>query len=186
MTKIPFRNHTPTRTYTGPELRNYRDYKKYLEKDFQQKCGYTNCSHWWFGGEQSFQIDHFIPKSRRPDLTTKYFNLVYSCSYVNRAKSNDDGNYLDPCNVDLNLHFYRDEFGKIYPEPSSSQAVYMYKKLKLFLQRYSLIFLLDQLEIQIEKLGTYLNTSTDPQIKQYYIEANQLYHQYKKRLRAEL
>lgn len=145
MKRINFRETAPVRTYSGKKYSNYRKYKQYLKKDFNGKCGYTDCSQLWFGGSSSFHIDHFKSKSIHPHLETEYSNLVYSCSYVNIAKGNDDSVYLDPCNDDYNQHFYRDKFGNIFPVPQSAKANYMFIKMKLYLKRYSIIFMLDVL-----------------------------------------
>ncbi|MEM9737490.1 MAG: HNH endonuclease [Bacteroidota bacterium] len=147
-----FRSKAPRRTYVGPELSHYRKYKKQLRSDFNGRCGYTDCRDFWFGGVSTFQIDHFKPKSKYPDLTTTYDNLVYSCSFANNAKGSDynDELYLDPCKIDYNDHFERDDYGQILPKTSSQAAQYMYKKMKLYLKRYGIIWTLDQLQEKIK------------------------------------
>tara|TARA_R110002049_G_scaffold277220_1_gene455675 strand:+ start:7319 stop:7894 length:576 start_codon:yes stop_codon:yes gene_type:complete len=151
----------PKRTYSGSKLASYRGYKKYLTLDFQGRCGYTNCSHLWFGGSKNFHIDHFKPKSKYPQLETDYKNLVYSCSYVNIAKSDDDFDYLDPCNEDYNEHFYRDVKGNIFPIDTSAKAVYMHTKLKLYLSRYSIIYMLDILLEKMSKIRDVITNMED-------------------------
>jgi hypothetical protein len=186
MSRLKFRTleSTPTRTYVGKELSNYRGYKDNLRDDFKCKCGYTNCIDNWFGGPNTFQIDHFLPQSKYPKLKTKYSNLIYCCSYVNRAKSNDEGKYLDPCNVDYNLHFYRNSKGEIIPETKSDDANYMYKKLKLYLKRYSIIWSLEQLEKKMDELELLLDRKEDDEIKDLFIEVTRKYMKYKRYLRA--
>ncbi|MDF7669985.1 hypothetical protein PT276_01985 [Orbaceae bacterium ESL0721] len=142
---------TPIRTYQIKH-KNYRDYKSYLAKDFNNRCGYTDCLDSWFGGQRNFHIDHLLPKKKYPHLETDYNNLVYACSYVNILKSDDDGDYLDPCNEDFNLHFYRDHMGRIYAQKDCAQATYMHEKLKLYLDRYSIIWVLEQLDLKLQKL----------------------------------
>ena len=149
-----FRDHSPKRTCTK-SYTNYRSYKEYLATDFSNRCGYTNCPDFWFGGKDNFHIDHFLPWKKYPafpNLKTDYSNLVYSCSYVNISKSDDEGNYLDPCNEDYNKHFTRDKYGAILPNPKSNKAVYMHQKLKLYLGRYKTIWMLDKLESQMQEL----------------------------------
>jgi uncharacterized protein (TIGR02646 family) len=155
----------PKRTYSGSKLTSYRGYKKHLKKDFQGRCGYTNCSHLWFGGSSNFHIDHFKPKSKYPHLETEYKNLVYSCSYVNIAKSDDDFDYLDPCEEDYNEHFYRDVKGNIYPISTSSKAIYMHTKLKLYLGRYSIIYMLDILLKKMSQIKEVIDNLPDGQKK---------------------
>ena len=187
MVKIEFRNSdsTPIRTYQGKELKNYRRYKPHLQKDFKKKCGYTNCLDDWFGGSITFQIDHFLPQSKYPKLKTKYSNLIYSCSYVNRAKSNDEGNYLDPCDTDYNQHFFRNDKGEIVPEPNSKEAVYMHKKLKLYLKRYSVIWTLEQLEQRMYELQEIVENTNNQEAKDLFYEVGRMYNNYKRYLRAQ-
>ncbi len=145
MAKIAFRKIWPQRD-CKLNFTRYQSFKPHLRTDFNSRCGYTDCHDKWFGGITTFHIDHFVPLKVNSALKTTYSNLVYSCSYVNILKSDDDpNNYLDPCNVDYNLHFYRDALGVIYPEPSSPNAIYMHRKLKLGLARYQIIWLLDNL-----------------------------------------
>lgn len=145
-----FRIKTPVRTFNG-HYADYHRYKKVLAKDFNHKCGYTDCSDHWFGGVRSFQIDHFLPKSKYPERKCDYNNLVYCCSYVNRAKSDDDNAlYLDPCDTDYNAHFERDENGFIFAK--TRNASYMINKLHLSLARYAIMWNLDRLENRIDEL----------------------------------
>lgn len=162
--KIQFRNKSPIRTCTK-KFKDYKRYKVFLRKDFNNRCGYTDCPDVYFGGPNSFHIDHFKPYDRNISLKTNYSNLVYSCSYVNILKSNDKGLYLDPCNVDFNEHFERDFNGKILPRKSSRAAKYMYSKLKLYLIRYQIIWILDELKNKIIFLQKYCSCSNDEKIK---------------------
>lgn len=184
MSEIFFRHICPERTYEGKELANYRDYKDFLAADFKSRCGYSGCLDFWFGGKPHFQIDHFKPKSRYPGLEKRYTNLVYSCSYVNRAKGDDDGSYIDPVEVDYNLHFFRDDLGNIYPKDDSESAKYMYLKLKLYLKRYSIIWMLDQLEERMFELQEIIEKSDNLLAKELFIQVSFKYNNYKRHLRA--
>ncbi|MEN9548797.1 MAG: hypothetical protein RIR12_1388 [Bacteroidota bacterium] len=186
MSQLNFRDTPPARTYTGKELKDYKRYKDALESDFNKRCGYSDCHHDWFGGKRNYQIDHFKPKSIYPKLETKYSNLVYACSYVNRAKSDDDGNYIDPCDINYNDHFYRDELGNIYPLENSEPAKYMYRKLKLYLKRYSIIWMLEQLEIKKEHLWQLIQEHGSEEAKDLYILIDRQYMNHKKQLTAVL
>ncbi|NHM07613.1 hypothetical protein G4D82_10300 [Flavobacterium sp. CYK-4] len=165
MSKPLFRESAPVRSYTGPILNPYQKYKTFLVDDFNKRCGYTNCHHIWFGGKQCFHIDHVKPKSKNPELLNDYKNLVYSCSYVNMAKGDDDNDYLDPVNDDYNLHFYRDEHGNIYPNADSPRANYMYTKLKLYLGRYQIIFMLDKLRDKMNEVKNLIESLEDGEDK---------------------
>lgn len=157
MTKILFRVTKPQRTCTKIYT-SYRPFKSYLAKDFNSRCGYTDCADKWFGGITTFHIDHFAPLKNFPALETSYSNLVYSCSYVNILKSDDDpDNYLEPCNDEYNDHFYRDKLGTIYPKADSEKAKYMHKRLKLGLARYRTIWLLDNIFDLIKELNAHID-----------------------------
>jgi uncharacterized protein (TIGR02646 family) len=146
-----FRYKSPVRTCTKTYA-SYRSFKPYLKDDFNSRCGYTDCTDFWFGGKNNFHIDHFKPFSKNPKLATDYSNLVYCCSYVNILKSDDEGDYIDPCNVDFNSHFERSNTGAIIPKHTSKEASYMHSKLQLGLERYRLIWKLDEIYDRLVKL----------------------------------
>lgn len=159
-----FRLSAPHRTCTKIYA-SYRSYKKYLAEDFNTRCGYTDCSDFWFGGKNTFHIDHFKPFSKNPKLENEYSNLVYCCSYVNILKSDDEGDYLDPCNTDFNEHFERAADGSIVPIINSKQAKYMYNKLQLGLSRYRIIWMLDEILLRLQKLQEVIKNTSDTKIK---------------------
>jgi len=162
-----FRENCPVRTCTKTYAR-YGSYKDHLARDFNHKCGYTDCYDFWFGGKNNFHIDHFIPWKNyptKPGLKTDYQNLVYCCSYVNILKSNDETNYIDPCNTDFNDHFIRDNVGNILPVETSPAANYMYKKLKLFLKRYQLIWMLEKIKDKIEAIDLAIKKNKNPELE---------------------
>lgn len=188
MSKLPFRTDqdTPSRNYNGYPYKDYRRFKEYLRKDFKKKCGYTNCYDEWFGGIGTFQIDHFLPQETHPELVSEYSNLVYCCSYVNRAKSNlVSEKFLDPCEEDYNEHFYRNEKGEIFPVASSEAAKYMHKTLQLFLSRYSIIWMLERLENKMYQLQELIENSDDSEAKELLVDVTCKYNDYKKYLRAQ-
>lgn len=154
MNKAPFRQQHPKRTCVK-EYPNYKKYKNDLRTDFNQRCGYTDCPDNWFGGARTFHIDHFLPKKKYPKLEHDYSNLVYSCSYVNILKSDDEENFLDPCAEDFNKYFYRTDQGEIKVVDTSIKAVHMYDKLQLYLQRYSIIWRLEKIHITLKELQAY-------------------------------
>jgi len=162
-----FREVAPVRNCKKTYV-DYTSFKPHLAKDFNARCGYTDCSHLWFGGRNNFHIDHFIPWKNypaKPNLKTDYSNLVYSCSYVNILKSNDEGDYIDPCDIDFNLHFERDKSGNILPLATSKEANYMYKKLKLYMKRYQIIWMLDNLLEKMGKVKLLIEAEKDPDLK---------------------
>jgi hypothetical protein len=159
-----FRFIAPKRT-CDKSYERYRSFKPYLAKDFNNRCGYTDCPDFWFGGKNNFHIDHFKPFSKNPKLKTDYSNLVYCCSYVNILKSNDEGHYIDPCDVDFNDHFERAKDGSILPKDSSIEAKYMHNKLSLGLSRYSLIWKLDSIYYKLIELQKQIQNPRNIKIK---------------------
>ena len=164
MAAIKFRETTPVRTCTKIYA-SYRSFKKYLATDFNSKCGYTDCRDFWFGGKNTFHIDHFKPFSKNPALVTDYNNLVYCCSYVNILKSDDEGDYLDPCNIDFNDHFERSKDGSIIAKSTSKEAFYMFDKLQLGLARYKIIWKLDEILNRLNKLKVAIHNPENIKIK---------------------
>jgi len=159
-----FRYKSPIRTCTKTYA-SYRSFKKYLADDFNSRCGYTDCPDFWFGGKNNFHIDHFKPFSKNPKLETDYSNLVYCCSYVNILKSDDEGDYLDPCNVDFNDHFERGNDGTIIPKINSEAANYMHLKLQLGLLRYKFIWKLDEVFNRLLKLQDEIRNPKNAEIR---------------------
>lgn len=183
MNKIDFRDTHPKRTSTLITS-NYRDFKSDLRKDFNGKCGYTDCKDVFLGGISSFHIDHFKPKSKFKELECEYSNLVYACSHVNILKSNDaPEKYLDPCDDDYNEHFYRDSLGRIYPNLDSEKAIYMHRKLKLGLAKYSHIWLLNKLKESMKSIGDAVDSMEDgvsekQELKNLHFEISRQFIQY--------
>lgn len=170
----PFRIDNPVRN-CDRKYSDYHYYKPYLTKDFHGRCGYTDCPHRWFGGQRTFQIDHLKPWTKYPNLKTEYHNLVYCCSYVNRAKWDDDSpNYLDPCETDYNEHFERDDRGYIVPK--TTQGKYMVDHMQLNLFRYAIIWNLERLCERIDKLKA-VKTRTQ-EVKDLLLELLEKYYEY--------
>ena len=119
-------------------------------------------------------------------MENEYSNLVYCCSYVNRAKWDDDNpNYLDPCDVDFNLHFERDELGFI--KAKTPQGQYMVEHMNLGLTRYAICWNLDRLEEKIKILERKVdqNIATIDE-KGLLLNVNKEFHKYLRYLRSEL
>jgi hypothetical protein len=183
-----FRNNNPKRT-CKKSYSDYKKYKSFLREDFNRRCGYTDCCDHWFGGAKTFHIDHFKPKIKYPSLVTSYSTLVYCCSYVNIQKADDEGKYLEPCDVDYNDHFERDDVGNILPKASSPQAMYMYTKLKLYLKRYQIIWMLEKVYERKIILGKLIENSSNNGVKnslcQLYYELDKIFMEYYKYLSSE-
>jgi len=148
---------------------NYKDYQAPLEEDFKFSCGYCGDSHIY--GE--FHIDHFRPRNpkiscqeeikRFKVVETDYNNLVYSCPFCNRSKSNKwptkkfdvlhDGNvgFIDPCDEEYNNHIGRRSDGRLYAKTTLGN--YIHKELKFGLLRHQLIWLMTNIDNVTESLS---------------------------------
>ena len=161
--------HTALRAYRPArsavkQRANYRGYKADLRLDFKSRCGYCDDSDEYFGGSRGSQIDHFAPKSRFPELELNYRNLVYSCPFCNRAKSNkwvgDDSSkphngtcgFVDPCELEYEDHLIRDVTGKIIA--LTKLGDYILKNLNLQLIRHQYIWQAQKLDQLSEKLDS--------------------------------
>lgn len=180
---INFRNQAPTRTCTRIS-KDYRSFKTDLANDFNGRCGYTDCSDFWFGGSRTFHIDHFKPHTIYPEIKTSYSNLVYSCSYVNIAKSDiDNPNFLDPCDHDYNEHFNRNFNGSIVP--ISPEAKIMYHSLKLYLLRYQVIWMLDEIYQRLRVIIEINKSSPSEAAKNLITELTEYLIEYMESLKLE-
>lgn len=101
-----------------PRYSDYRKYKPHLRRDFSYCCAYCTIHENEWGGLRHFQVEHFRPKSRFPQLTADYENLLYACDVCNCYKGNDwpsdvplvEGvGYLDPCQHDYDEHFENEQ-----------------------------------------------------------------------------
>lgn len=159
---IPIKQTIPKHSYTGEKWKTNRTNKKYLAIDFSHRCAYCDDSD-EFKGSDTYQVEHFAPKNKFPDLEYTYDNLLYACSYCNRAKSdtwvgetaeenikNNEG-FINPCSNEYNLHLKRKLTGEIIPiTPLGS---YMYKNLKLYLKRHQILYKLKILSTKIDELN---------------------------------
>ena len=65
------------------------------------------------------------------------------------------------------------------------EAGYMHKKMKLYLKRYSIIWILEQLERKMSKLKDIIEKSNDKDAKELFITVTMKYMDYKAYLRAQ-
>lgn len=145
----------PKRTFNRKkEFATHHQYKKYLREDFNNRCGYCDTLDYYLGGSRGSQIDHFKPLKFFPELETTYSNLVYSCSYCNRAKwdkwENIDG-FVDPCDDEYDVHLYRQNNGKL--DYNTPRGKYIHSELNFILKRHELLWMLEKLKNQRKKLS---------------------------------
>jgi len=94
------------REESPPAYSDHREYVPFLRKDFQFRCAYCERTEAYFGGEETFEVDHFKPEQKFPELRTAYENLYYSCRKCNGIKwktwptedqINEGTFFADPC-----------------------------------------------------------------------------------------
>lgn len=146
---------TCTKTYA-----KYTLFKLYIREDFNKRCGYCDDLDIYHGGTRGYQIDHFKPHSitRFICLKEEYSNLVYSCPFCNRAKSNkweDTNGFIDPCDKEYDNHLERNNKGQI--KSKTKQGQYIHTNLNLHLKRHELLWMIEKLENQSKEIDSYLN-----------------------------
>lgn len=157
----------PIRSHTGEKWITNSSNKKYLAKDFDNRCGY--CDDWdrYSGGYNAYHVEHFAPKEKFKHLRHTYDNLLYCCPYCNMSKSNKwvgataeesivgNEGFIDPCTDEYYDHIFRDNYGNIgYLTPLGR---YIFFELKLYLKRHSIIYNLDQLRLRRIALQSKIN-----------------------------
>ncbi len=86
-----------------PEYSEYIRYRPFLRKDFFYSCAYCTLTEFEALGIR-FTIDHYEPRSSRPDLECDYDNLMYACGECNLRK----GDLSPPSDArDAGLRFFR-------------------------------------------------------------------------------
>ncbi len=165
-----------TKTYA-----QYTSFKLYIREDFNKRCGYCDDLDIYHGGVRGYQIDHFKPHSisKFSYLKEEYENLVYSCPFCNRAKSNkweDIDGFIDPCEEEYDNHLERNNKGQIISK--SIRGVYIYKNLNLYLKRHELLWIIEKIIQQKEELIIFKKTleKTHPKyvdIVEQYIECDE-------------
>jgi 5-methylcytosine-specific restriction endonuclease McrA len=68
-----------------PQTKDYKEYRKYLRYDFFYSCAYCKMMESEAAGIR-FTIDHYEPRTVRPDLLNSYENLMYACDICNSRK----------------------------------------------------------------------------------------------------
>ena len=170
-----FKSHSIVRSSPKPKG-DYRDYLDDLKSDFSGRCAYCNLS--YTSITTPFEVDHFIPqkafKNERPELLTKYSNLMLSCKKCNIAKSAqfsgdltlpDPTNdlFYDPTIVDYNTIFYRNEMGAIDSDDEKGKEIII--SLKLYRPIHILGWICEKLDACADKLQNKLDNESDPTVK---------------------
>lgn len=154
----------PVRSHHGMAYRTKPTNKKHLAEDFSHRCAYCDDLDAFSSSYRSFQVEHFAPFSKFPQLEFDYDNLLYACPWCNRAKWDiwpsdkpdvnvvENEGFIDPCDDEYHTHLDRSVDGKIIWKTPLGQ--YMYKTLKLFLRRHEIIYNVERLEDARNRLQT--------------------------------
>lgn len=112
-----FRRESP------PAFERHEEYRPFLRRDFSFVCAYCERPEAVLGGEEFFEVDHFRPLKKFPDLRVQYPNLYYACGKCNRHKADtwpsenliEQGfRFADPCEEDMYLaHLNEDRNGEL-------------------------------------------------------------------------
>lgn len=105
------RKHKPDRAFA-----DYRRYKPFLRKEFHGQCVYCMLPD-SVKGQESFGVDHYMPKKKFPHLSSEYSNLFYACNVCNSHKGDFwpfdlelKKNYFipNPCEHSMSRHLQYD------------------------------------------------------------------------------
>lgn len=128
------------RTTPPPMLaakKNYSAYRPYVRLDFAACCAYCLRHEDWAEAE-TFELDHFRPKSRFPKHKYDFYNLYYSCRRCNLRKLDHWPSaqllaagiqFVDFCSDDFDAQFTLDAEG-IW-QPLTESARYTLRILRL-------------------------------------------------------
>lgn len=104
----------------GPQgYPSHRHYRNWLRDEFCFRCIYCLRREEWLTLSADFEIDHFLPKSKHPDVEKDYDNLVYACNRCNRTKAEK---YLpDPESVAYGESLMVDAKGEIHAQNQAGE-----------------------------------------------------------------
>ena len=152
----PIKCQLPERSYHGEQWRTMPVNKQHLKTDFHHKCAYCDDLDRYYGGSDNYHVDHFAPKARFRHLQFVYDNLLYSCPFCNRAKSDKwvgrdeyepvvgEKGFINPCDKEYFSHLERNDSGEIVP--TSNVGEFMYTELKFFLDRHRICFMIEKID----------------------------------------
>lgn len=124
---------------TPPSEKDYKKYRHKIREDFHESCAYCLMHEIYARGEESFELDHFRPKSRPEfsDLICEYTNIYYACHACNNRKwshwpseelQKQGSRFIDTCSELFSEHFLDDDG---YWKPITRAAKYTEQKIRL-------------------------------------------------------
>lgn len=121
----------------APSANDYKKYRPYIREDFHECCAYCLMHEAFARGVENFELDHFKPKSKFPELRDTYTNIYYSCHPCNQSKAaiwpnpeleSQGFRFIDVCKETFSEHFV-DEDG--YWKPITNAGRYTEEKIRL-------------------------------------------------------
>jgi uncharacterized protein (TIGR02646 family) len=181
-----FRLKTPCHRSSYPSYANYSQYRSILKEDFNDRCAYCDDTEKY--SKRSFAIDHFIPQTPKnfvPATKSNYYeNLIYSCSYCNRAKwdkwPTDDENkpnngtigFVKPTSDDYDNLFFRNPQGRIIPVEGNVLAIHIKNELFLWLPVHALMWRIEKLMDLEEKVDAKLKLKDNKELMEMHNQIN--------------
>jgi hypothetical protein len=119
---------------------NYAKYREEVREDFSECCAYCLLHERISSGRESFELDHFRPKSlpQFAHQVNDFYNIYYSCHVCNRSKGakwpddellSNGYRFLDLCVEDFSQHFREENNG--FWTPLTKPAEYTEERLRL-------------------------------------------------------
>lgn len=114
----------------GPQgYSRHGDYRNWLRDEFAFRCVYCLRRETWATLPRDFEVEHIIPKSKRPDLALDYDNLCYACGECNGTKA---AKLLpSPDKVAYGQCLFVDNEGVIHARAGSREGIKLIKGLDL-------------------------------------------------------
>src|SRR5712692_8681327 len=106
-----FHRRTPAPLVAG----DYRSFRVYVREDFHRICAYCLLEEQLAGGEENFELDHFRPQSRFPELAGDFYNLIKSDKWPSIALQGRGIGIVDLCRDDFETHFRERDNGTWEP-----------------------------------------------------------------------
>jgi len=188
-----FRKKIPIRRAAFKQVGDYKRHKENLREDFNKRCGYCDDPDSW--KHTFYEIDHFVPKKYLKIISeSDYENLVYACRHCNNAKgakwptedekrhNNGQKGFIDPCDPKYGEQFERNRLGEI--QYRTGLAEYMYRELKLYHRRHAVIWNLEKLDSEIDKIENYLRIRKNSRLEKMLLLLLCQYRNYIKELNA--
>lgn len=108
---------------------HYRRFRALVRSDFEQSCAHCVLADLLAAGEEAFEIDHYRPRHKFPELEHAYLNLYYACHPCNRIKGDHwpgvaleqrGIGLVDLCAAEFEEHYLIGDDGRVLPRTESA------------------------------------------------------------------